>query len=407
MIKILFLASSPDRTSALQLDEEVRAITSKISASEYRDVLELISRWAVRPDDLLQALNEHRPQIVHFGGHGSAAGEILLMDDNRQVKPVSAAALKMLFTTLKDNIRVVVLNACYSRIQAEAITEVIDCAIGMNAAIGDQAAITFGASFYRAIGFGRSVQEAFEQGKTALLLEGIPEQDTAELLVRTGADPASILLIEHPDLSESAVEVMPKVEDMQILRGDPASGHALEMLLYNPAPREILVRQATIGCWKSDPRRYFHSPPTYTYELNLEAEAYSGQDDRSALHGVAKEPKDSWGRPASGYLLKGGEHLEFRVSFPLYLQIAPKERGLLRFVLRKPQLNQNAKVFSHFREADRSVLKLAATFGEISDLWIGQTWIILEGDWGQPIAAKISDHSLLRLVEKCKLREGG
>jgi hypothetical protein len=195
MVEVLFLTSNPEGTPALKLDEEARLITQKIKASEYRDVLKLETLWAVRPDDLLQALNEHKPQIVHFSGHGSEVGEIVLMDDNRQVKPVSVEALKMLFTTLKDNIRVVVLNACYSQIQAQAISEVIDCVIGMNTAIGDEAAITFAASFYRAIGFGRSIKEAFDQGKTALMLEGIPEVNTPQLLTRMGVDPSSVVLI--------------------------------------------------------------------------------------------------------------------------------------------------------------------------------------------------------------------
>jgi hypothetical protein len=195
MVKVLFLASNPEGTSSLKLDEEIRMITQKVRASEYRDVLKLESLFAVRPDDLLQALNEHQPQIVHFSGHGSAAGEIILMDRNRQVKPVSADALRALFTTLKDNIRVVVLNACYSQLQAAAIAEVIDCVVGMNKAVGDYAAITFAASFYRAIGFGRSVAEAFEQGKTAILLEGISEADTPQLLTRQGVDPAAVFLI--------------------------------------------------------------------------------------------------------------------------------------------------------------------------------------------------------------------
>ena len=196
MIKVLFLSSNPEGTPALKLDEEARLITQKIRASEYRDVLKLETLWAVRPDDLLQALNEHKPQIVHFSGHGSESGEIVLMDNNRQAKPVSAEALKMLFTTLKDNIRVVVLNACYSEIQAQAIAEVIDCVVGMSTAIGDEAAIVFAASFYRAIGFGRSIKEAFDQGKTAIMLEGIPESSTPQLLIRKGVDPASVVLIE-------------------------------------------------------------------------------------------------------------------------------------------------------------------------------------------------------------------
>ena len=193
--KVLFLAANPEGTNLLMLDEESREIEHKIRAADYRDSLELITKWAVRPDDLLQYLNEFRPQVVHFSGHGSKTEEILLLDANRAPKPVSKSALKQLFSTLKDNIRVVVLNACYSRPQAEAIVEVIDCAIGMKLGIGDDAAIAFAASFYRAIGFGRSVYEAFEQGRTALMLAGIPEQDTPELLTRPGVDPKTIFLV--------------------------------------------------------------------------------------------------------------------------------------------------------------------------------------------------------------------
>ena len=193
--KILFFAANPQGTGQLSLDEESRQIDQKIQASDHRDVLEFIPKFAVRPDDLLQYLNQQRPQVVHFSGHGSPTDEIILLDARGEPKPVSKAAIKQLFTALKDNVRVVVLNACFSRPQAEAITEVIDCAVGMKKAIGDKAAIVFAASFYRAIGFGRSVQEAFDQGKTALMLEGIAEENTPELLVRQGADPTSIFLV--------------------------------------------------------------------------------------------------------------------------------------------------------------------------------------------------------------------
>ena len=90
------------------------------------------------------------------------------------------------------------LNACYSRPQAEALAETIDCSIGMNQPIGDEAAIVFAASFYRALGFGRSVQEAFELGKAALLLEGIPEDKTPELLTRAGVDASAMVFVPPP-----------------------------------------------------------------------------------------------------------------------------------------------------------------------------------------------------------------
>src|SRR5262249_40289409 len=133
--------------------------------------------------------------VVHFSGHGSSTEEIILLDKQGKPKPVSKEALISLFSTLKDNIRLVLLNACFSRPQAEAITGEVDCAIGMSRAIGDDAAITFAASFYRAIGFGRSVKDAFDQGKTALLLEGIPEERTPALMTRQTVRPELVVLV--------------------------------------------------------------------------------------------------------------------------------------------------------------------------------------------------------------------
>ena len=204
-IKTLFLAANPEDTDRLALDEEIREITSKIRAAEYHDSIELISAWAVRPDDLLQLLNQHKPQIVHFSGHGSYSGEIILTDNYGVSKPVSSKALKALFTTLKDNIKVVVLNACYSKEQAKTITGIIDCTVGMSDSIGDKAAITFAASFYRAIGFGRSIKESFDQGITALLLEGFPEENTPELLVKSGVDPSQIRVLSTVGLAKSTL----------------------------------------------------------------------------------------------------------------------------------------------------------------------------------------------------------
>jgi hypothetical protein len=197
-IKILFVSANPAGRPQLKLDEEAREIETKIRAARHRDSLELITKWAARPDDLLQALNEHRPHIVHFSGHGEPTEEIVLLDELGKPKPVSKEALVSLFRTLKDNIRVVVLNACFSRPQAEAITGEIDCAIGMMPEIGDNAAITFAASLYRAIGFGRSIKEAFDQGITALLLDGSTEDKTPVLMSGKTTAPDKVFLINPP-----------------------------------------------------------------------------------------------------------------------------------------------------------------------------------------------------------------
>jgi hypothetical protein len=197
-VKILFLAANSADTARLRLDEEHRQITAKIRASEHRDALELISRWAVQPTDVIQAILEHKPHIVHFSGHGSEAEELILLDQAGHQNPVSKGALSEVFRTLKGDIRVVVLNACRTRPQAQAIATTIDCTIGMNRDIGDEAAILFAAHVYLAIGCGRSLRDAFELGKAALLLEGIPEEKNPQLFVRDGVDAARIRLVTPP-----------------------------------------------------------------------------------------------------------------------------------------------------------------------------------------------------------------
>jgi hypothetical protein len=202
-VKVLFLAANPEDTRKLKLDEEIREITEKMRRSNPR-LFELVSAWALRSDDLLQALNEYKPHIVHFSGHGNSEGEILVVGNSKGSKAgvsksVSQDAILGLFTTLKGNIRVVVFNFCESKSLAQAVTNVIDCAIGTNNTISDLGAITFAASFYRAIGFGCSIQQAFDQGKAALTLEGIKEADTYELIAKVGIDPSQIFLVSDQE----------------------------------------------------------------------------------------------------------------------------------------------------------------------------------------------------------------
>ena len=81
-----------------------------------------------------------------------------------------------------------------ARPQAEAITSVIDFAIGMNDKINDKAAIAFAAAFYRALGYGNSVRNAFDQGIVSIMLEGVPDEDVPVLHVRDGASADEVLV---------------------------------------------------------------------------------------------------------------------------------------------------------------------------------------------------------------------
>lgn len=192
MKKILILSANPKNTDKLRLDEEVREIQVGLERSKSRDQFEIITRSALRVDDLRRTLLDHEPHIVHFSGHGAGEHGLALENSVGQMQLVSTASLAKLFKLFQDTIECVVLNACYSEAQAESIHQHINCVIGMNSTIGDRAAIEFAVGFYDALGAGRSYNQAYEFGCSAIDLESIPEAETPVLKIRkTTTEPIS------------------------------------------------------------------------------------------------------------------------------------------------------------------------------------------------------------------------
>ena len=173
-IVVLFLASNPIDQKQLRLDEEARAITEMIRKTKHRDSVKFESCWAVRPMDILQALNEYQPAIIHFSGHGSDRDEIVFQNPDGSAKTVSKEAIVQTMMASTEGLRLVFFNTCYSKNQAEAVAEHIESAIGMKTTIGDEVARIFASQFYSSIDFGLSVKKSFEQAKALLMMEGIP-----------------------------------------------------------------------------------------------------------------------------------------------------------------------------------------------------------------------------------------
>lgn len=140
-MKILFLAANPPSTAPLALDREIRALQQEVDAVADH-AIELVSRWAVHLDDLTQAITRERPDIVHFSGHSTEEGIILdsNMDDDFTVVPPET--IEAHFRPFGDTVRVVVINSASSKVIARRISQVLDCAIGIQDVV-EAAALTF------------------------------------------------------------------------------------------------------------------------------------------------------------------------------------------------------------------------------------------------------------------------
>ena len=191
--KLLILAANPKSSTRLRLDEEVRDISEGLKRARHRDDFEIAQRWAVRPRDFQRAMLEETPQMVHFSGHGEGEAGLYFEDAVGNPKLVTGTALASLFKLFsqKTQIECVILNGCYSQTQAEAIIRHVPHVIGMQQAVGDQAAIEFAVGFYDALGNGESVEFAFESGKVAMELNSTGYAEIPILLTGQGMNRAS------------------------------------------------------------------------------------------------------------------------------------------------------------------------------------------------------------------------
>jgi TIR domain/CHAT domain len=169
---ILVIASNPQGTTSLRLDRELRIIEDVImQKSRLRDRFDVQPLWATRTIDLIPALLRYKPWIVHFCGHGEGQVGLVLEDEVGKAKLVTSEALAELFAHLAAEIECVVLNACYSQAQADAIVQHINYAIGMSREIDDDVAIAFTRGFYTALGNGEPIRKAYDFGKIQVTIE--------------------------------------------------------------------------------------------------------------------------------------------------------------------------------------------------------------------------------------------
>lgn len=191
---ILFLAANHHLGTPLRHSEECAEIQRELRMSPHRDVFRFESRWAVSIDELMRQLTELDPTVIHFSGHGSRSGDLILQDEQGQPQPISGRALAMMVNAASRKLRILVLNACYSTTQAQMLGSQIDCVIGMDGAIGDHAARAFAIRFYGALGNGRSIGNAVAHGVAALAAKQLPDEALPRCLTRPGVDANEVVL---------------------------------------------------------------------------------------------------------------------------------------------------------------------------------------------------------------------
>jgi hypothetical protein len=183
--RVLFLGANPVFKDTLALDKEVEKMEGALRACRYRDSFLLERATALRPLDFASALLHHEPDIVHFSGHGTENGLVLLDDHGMEVE-VPTNRFGPIFE-LFDGIQCLVLNACHSIAVALYVREYLPASvpiIAMSDEVLDTNAIAFSKSFYEALGEGYDYHRAFLYAKAASGLSASGDEASSLLTIQ-------------------------------------------------------------------------------------------------------------------------------------------------------------------------------------------------------------------------------
>jgi hypothetical protein len=195
-LDVLYLMANPLRRHSLRVDAEVSKVAEEIRRSQYRDNIALHQSPAANLDGIIRGLNDHRPRIVHFSGHGNSGG---LATDDGGVKRVKAkfvtfSLLGKAFAATDKPPEVVVLNACESAGARQALLGTAKAIIVMQDSISDIAAVAFATKFYGAIASGQPLRAAFDQGCIAVESVSLDEASTPQLITANGVNAKKLYL---------------------------------------------------------------------------------------------------------------------------------------------------------------------------------------------------------------------
>lgn len=218
MRKILILCINPINTARQRWDEEVREIEKCIRRSQYRDRFEIKSKAAVTLRTMGRAMLEEEPHIVHFCGQGRKDG-LMVEDEDGTAILLNTDTLARFFQLFAGKIQCVLLNACYSELQAQAIRRHIPHVYGLPGTFDRHRAIKFARGFYDALGAGKPFEIACQFGINSLDLHGIPTRRPMVFLCHSHIDKSLHAEPLANDLETYGLEVW--YDGWSVLGGDP------------------------------------------------------------------------------------------------------------------------------------------------------------------------------------------
>lgn len=196
-LRVLYLTAGPVSQPTLRTEAEFRSVQNELRGSIYRNDIELIIAPAADTKSILNGINDFRPQIIHFSGHGGGKG--IWLDDG---KINNSVGQMMKFDLLADALAatdsppiLLVLNACDTLTGAKVLLNAVKAVVAMSDSISDIGAATFAAQFYAAIANGQPISASLRQGRVAMKAAMLADANLPKIIHRKDVNPAKLVLV--------------------------------------------------------------------------------------------------------------------------------------------------------------------------------------------------------------------
>jgi len=195
-VGMLCLGASPEPMPRVAVGREFAQIAAVLREAPLRERIALSQAFATTSDELHRALLAQRPQILHFSGHGTEEKDLVIEDPTGGATSMPGESVLQLINIFKDDLRLVVFNACHTETQASAAAALVDAVVGMNGPIGDTTAMSFSRAFYRALFHGSDLRRAFDLGCSQISLDESSGEAAIPCLFVLRDSPSDIVLVE-------------------------------------------------------------------------------------------------------------------------------------------------------------------------------------------------------------------
>lgn len=196
-IVVAWALSNPGATAHIETGMEVRALDEICRRNQRERSLKRLD--AARFSDIRTAFLEFNPHILHFSGHATKAGSLILHGDGFEDDEVDrddfVGLLRILRTIDGSRLRVVFLNACYTWELSPLAKEADVDVIGWTGEVFDFEAIVAVEVFYETYFAKQNTEVAVRLSKQQVAIERKKKIESGDIDVLSHGDRSDVELV--------------------------------------------------------------------------------------------------------------------------------------------------------------------------------------------------------------------